>query len=307
MDEFSFPRYLAAKRSVDDRALNGQVWQKLQGALEGMRGSQPVTVLELGAGTGTMLRRLHERGMLGRADYLGIDAEAENVAAARSETRAWVEQAGLRCEEKGECLRIHAPAGRIDAWFQQAELGGFLRTWSGRREWDLVMAHAFLDLVDVPASVRHIKLLAGEGGWFCFTINFDGMTALEPEIDPELDERIVGLYHRTMDERLSNGKPSGDSRTGRRLFGWLREAGLEIVEAGGSDWVVFAREERYREDEAYFLNCILHFFEDALIERPELRPGELADWLAARQAQIVRGELVYIAHQIDILARRPIG
>ncbi|HEX2980265.1 MAG TPA: methyltransferase domain-containing protein, partial [Anaerolineaceae bacterium] len=245
MDDFSFPRYLAAKKSVDDRALNAQVWQGLKAALDELRGPQPVTILEIGAGTGTMLRRLYEGELLGRTDYLGIDADAGNVAAARQATRVWAEQAGLACEERGDCLRIQTPAGRIDAWFQQAELAAFLRTWSGRREWDLVMAHAFLDLVDVPASLPQLKRLACPGGWFSLTVNFDGLTALEPEIDPDLDARIAAAYHHTMDDRVVGGQRAGDSHTGRRLFGWLRAAGLEIVQAGGSDWVVFARDGQY--------------------------------------------------------------
>ena len=29
-----------------------------------------------------------------------------------------------------------------------------------------------------------------------------------------MEEKIIGLYHRTMDERLTDGKVSGDSRAG---------------------------------------------------------------------------------------------
>ena len=35
----------------------------------------------------------------------------------------------------------------------------------------------------------------------------------------------------------------------------------------------------------------------------ETAPGRLTVWLAARRAQIARGELVYIAHQMDFLVK----
>ncbi len=69
------------------------------------------------------------------------------------------------------------------------------------------------------------------GGMFYFTINFDGATLFQPEISPYLDAKIESLYHRTMDERVTNGKPSGDSRTGRHFFHHARMARAEILEA----------------------------------------------------------------------------
>ena len=52
------------------------------------------------------------------------------------------------------------------------------------------------------------------GGMFYFTINFDGLTALEPQVDPDLDERVIRLYHQTMDERRVDGRPAGGRRAG---------------------------------------------------------------------------------------------
>src|SRR5438046_3193087 len=100
---------------------------------------------------------------------------------------------------------------------------------------------------------------AGPQGLAWLTINFDGVTTLEPTIDATLDAHIERLYHSTMDTRPTGG----DSQSGRHLFGHLRGGGAEILAAGPSDWVVFARDGRYPADEAYFLHFILHFFEDS--------------------------------------------
>jgi hypothetical protein len=80
-------------------------------------------------------------------------------------------------------------------------------------------------------------------------------------------------------------------------------AGAHILAAGPSDWVVYANDGKYPGDEAYFLYFILHFFEESLTGQPTLDAAAFANWLARRRAQIENGELVYIAHQMDFLAR----
>jgi len=52
--EYSFPRYLLSKQSVDDRALNRVVLDALRANLP----AEPVRIIEVGAGIGTMLARL---------------------------------------------------------------------------------------------------------------------------------------------------------------------------------------------------------------------------------------------------------
>ena len=171
--------------------------------------------------------------------------------------------------------------------------------------WDLLIANAFLDLFDVPSILPVLRRFATPGGLAYFTINFDGMTEFEPVLDRELEDRVICAYHRSMDERLINGQRSGDSQTGRHLFVFLPQAGFEILEAGSSDWVVYGRDGIYPADEAYFLHHLIHFFEQSLQNRPEISQTELTGWALQRHEQIERGELVYIAHQIDFLARVP--
>ena len=88
------------------------------------------------------------------------------------------------------------------------------------------------------------------------------------------------------------------------MFNDFRRAGAAILAAGGSDWVVYAQDGKYPENEEYFLHFILHFFELALTGHAELDSVTFAHWLAERRGQIERGELVYIAHQMDFLVKR---
>ncbi len=127
---------------------------------------------------------------------------------------------------------------------------------------------------------------------------------MSPRSIRELDQRIVDLYHRTMDQRVVDGRVSGDSRCGRHLLTLLPRLGYRLVEAGSSDWIVHPHEGGYPADERYFLSCILGFFEESLSGRDGMDRGELLWWLEARRAQLADGKLVLVVHQVDVCAAR---
>lgn len=291
--EYSFPRYLLSKQSVDDRALNRTVLDALKANLPGL----PLDIVEVGAGVGTMLARLLRWGVVTHADYVLVDEMAENIEAAREWLPLWAGEAGFQVERIAENqLRVFDPSRDIRIRLERADVFDFIQKKSAPA--DLLIAHAFLDLLPMPESAS--KLLSLTKGLAWLTINFDGMTSLEPLIDAALDEQIERLYHATMDSRPTGG----DSRAGRRLFSHLRTAGAQILAAGASDWVVYAMNGKYHADEAYFLHFILHFFEESLTGHAELDAAAFANWLEKRHTQVERGELVYIAHQMDFLVSR---
>ena len=291
--EYSFQKYLLSKRTVDDRALNQGVYARLRQVLPEER---PVKVIEIGAGIGTMPARLIEWGLLDLVDYTAIDASSENIAYAREWLPRWAQEHGLAVEAPGESLRMYDEQRDVQLRLVACDVFDFIRSQPPPAS--LLIAHAVLDLLPLPGSLPQLLSLVERGGLAWLTLNFDGATLFEPEVDPVFDDRVTALYHRTMDERVAGG-----SRTGRHLFTHLRQAGAEILAAGASDWVVFPRPGRYLPGEAYFLHYIVHFFESALGGHPALDQERFADWLAARHAQIERGELVYMAHQLDFLVR----
>ena len=304
--DYSFIRYLAAKQSVDDRALNRPVWHSLARHLSTFNFIPPVKVLEVGAGIGTMVERVFDWGLLKEAAYTAIDAEPGNVAEAQARLPRWAARQSFTVRRETPVQIQFQQAGRkITVELEAIDVQEFAAREQVRRKWDVLIAHAFLDLMDIPRALPMLLSLLKPGGLFYSTITFDGATVLQPEIDVELDARIEALYHQTMDERVTAGRPSGDSRSGRHLFGHLREAGVELLAAGGSDWVVFARPGGYPADEAYFLHFIVHTIERALQGHPRLDAARFADWIERRHRQIERGELVYIAHQLDFLGRLP--
>jgi len=291
--EYSFPHYLLSKQSVDDRALNKDVLNALKANLP----SQPIRVIEVGAGIGTMLRRLLRWDVIHKAEYVLVDEMAENIEYASAWIPQFATEAGLSVERIEQYqLRVFDQTRDVHIYLECADVFDFIQ--KNKEPADLLIAHAFLDLLPMPESLPKLFSLTKSLAWL--TVNFDGVTSLEPTINTELDEQIEQLYHKTMDTRPTGG----DSQSGRHLFEHVRSVGGEILAAGASDWVVYALNGTYVEDEEYFLHFILHFFEESLTGHVELEASVFANWLAERRTQVKRSELVYIAHQMDFLIRK---
>jgi SAM-dependent methyltransferase len=308
---YSFARYLAAKKTVDDRSLNPRVWDCLRQAVPECPAPAPLRVLEVGCGIGTMIERLLEWGLLNQAVYTAIDAEAANLTVARERLRglaaapdaapsdAAPHSASHSAPLESGPLLIQRETRKVQVELETIDLFHFAAREQGHASWDLLIAHAFLDLLDLTAALPPMFSLLRPGGLFYFTLNFDGATILEPVIDLHLDHQIETLYHGTMDQRRLAGQPAGHSRTGRRLFAHLKAAGARVLAAGSSDWVVFPGEEGYPDDEAYFLHFIIETMRRALEGHPQLDPQRLRHWIEARHRQIEAGQLIFIAHQLD--------
>ena len=293
---FDYARYLVAKTTVDDRALNRHVFAEL---CRLMPAGAP-RVLEVGAGLGTMAARLMDWGAVGAGEYILLDADGQLLDRSRHWLCEWAAARGLRSDLLPDGLRV----GDLRVRLVHAELGSYLEAAPGAPA-DVLIANAVLDLVDVPALLPGLLRLLVPGGVYWFTINYDGESIFMPS-HPH-DDQVMQGYHRDMDERLRYGRPAGESRTGRGLFLYLRAAGAPALAAGSSDWVVSAGPDgNYPGDEAYFLRSILNTIQNALRDRQDrVEPADLADWLAERRRQLAAGELVYIAHQLDFAGRAP--
>ena len=293
---FDYGRYLAAKTTVDDRALNQHVLSEL-GRL--MPAGAP-RMLEIGAGLGTMVARLVDWGAVKAGEYILLDADRQLLERSRWWLGDWAAARGLGSELLPDGLQV----GDLRVRLVHRELASYLAAAEGAPA-DVLIASAVLDLVDVQALLPELLRSLKPGGVFWFTINYDGETIFAPGL--RHDDQVLRAYHRDMDERFRYDRKAGESRTGRRLFADLRAAGAPALAAGPSDWVVHAGPDgTYPGDEAYFLDSILSTIQDALAKHQDwVEPADLARWLAERRRQLAAGQLVYIAHQLDFVGRSP--
>lgn len=298
--EYTYARYLAAKKTVDDRALNQHVVAHVRRRLALEFG--PLRVLEVGAGVGTMLARLVEWDVLKQATYVLLDADPDGLRGARTWLEDWAGGRGLTVATDADAFTLRGADVDLRVETVAAELGRFLENRAALPKANLLLANAFLDLVDLRSTLPALLDLLAPNGTYWFSINFDGETIFEPA--HAYDEELLSVYHRSMDTRVRHGRKAGDSRTGRHLFGHLRDAGASISAAGGSDWVVHAPDGRYRGDEAHFLHHVVHTVDEELRTSDDVDAAHLGEWVRVRHAQIDTGELAYVAHQLDFAGGR---
>lgn len=291
-------RYLEAKRTVDDRALNPRVWATVWREL---RTTAP-RVLELGCGIGTMIERVLEAQVLRSGQYSAVDLNPSFLDEARRRLHSWSQRQGLLAREGDQELILEGAGRKIRVGFRQGDITQDLSEVVGG-DWDLLMANALLDLVDLHSTLPGLLDLLAPGGLAYFTINFDGVTSFLPAFEPDLDRRLMDLYHRTMDERGRQADTAPHSRTGRALLSLLPELGVEILAAGGSDWTVHPQGDSYPAREGEFLASLLDTVEHALRDRPELTADELDRWLETRRQQLDGAKLTLLTHQLDVCGR----
>src|ERR1700744_1681449 len=162
---FDYARYLAAKTTGDDRALN-------QPVLAGLRRLMPAgapRVLEIGAGLGTMVARLLDWGVVGAGEYILLDTDRQLLDCSRRWLRDWAAGRGLRSDLLPDGLQV----GDLRVRLVHAELGSYLETARGELA-DVLIANAVLDLVDVPAVLPGLLRLLVPHGGFWVTINYHG-------------------------------------------------------------------------------------------------------------------------------------
>ncbi|MFK7805508.1 MAG: class I SAM-dependent methyltransferase [Anaerolineae bacterium] len=273
--DYSFIRYLESKQTVDDRALNQQVWQAFWEGLPGSSRQFPLEMVEFGAGTGAMTKRIVDSGKISTLMYTAVDDQPANVEFLKNQSVDWLER---------------RPFINLFAEVNTAE--EFVAEKQGEQYFDAILAHAFLDLTDLDEFLPEMLELLPAGGIGYFTINFDGDTIFQPP--HPADDAILAAYHGSM----------RDPYSGRKLLLKLTELETEILAAGSSDWVVYPSDKQYPADEGYFLHHILSFFEQSLTGREGVEPEQLRQWLEVRHAQIEAGELIYIAHQLDVVFKK---
>ena len=117
---------------------------------------------------------------------------------------------------------------------------------------------------------------------------------LEPNL--EHDKEFIKKYHETME------KESRTKNSGRKLLKELRGRNTRVIDVGSSDWVIYTSGGQYERDKDLFLRFVIGTIEKEL--EGKIERGILKNWLNQRLEQIEEGELMYIAHQIDIMGRK---
>ncbi|GAA0213913.1 class I SAM-dependent methyltransferase [Halobaculum roseum] len=304
--------YLEAARTVDDRAHSDAASAAFRAALRGRgRGDggdggdggddgeddgdeEGVRVLEAGAGTCGLLRRLLSDGALPTGEWVAVDTDGRVLSAGRDRLRAEAREAGYGVETEGSELRLDRPDG--DATLRVRLAVGDAREVAADRggDFDGVVARSFADLL-APDDVLALLRAAAPDGWYHLPLTFDGETRFSPS--HPADDAVIEAFHGTMRNR---------GRAATLLSERFREAGSPPAVDARADWVVEGDGTGgYPADEATFLRVVLDTVVASVEESGAVPDRTLADWRETREAQLARGELRYVAENRDLFGRVP--
>jgi len=258
--------WLSAREPVDLRARNTAVRAAFVAFLAQRHGSGPVTLLDLGAGTGATLRALKPHLPM-PCRWRLAEHDPALIAAARSHLGD--------TDPQVEIVEADLAGGLPDDL-----LAGV----------DAVTTSAFLDLVSASWVDALAERLAAHGLPFLAMLSYDGRMALAPA-DP-LDEAVRTAMNAHQRGNKGFGPALGPAAAEHTRDTFTRR-GFD-VEDGASDWIA-------RPEETAFQEMLVGGWAEAARDTG-VAARALDTWHALRRAQIAAGELVTQVGHRDLAA-----
>jgi SAM-dependent methyltransferase len=294
--------YLEAKFCLDSAGLNRRVLRRFRRRLEGFESPR---LLDLGTGTGAMLRRCLAMNLKGSPLLVGIDKDADSLALARDKIAALPGHPGAMpaAAESPGTPRIRLL--RLD--LVKAALQKNPQTGLAAGSFDCVTAHALMDLLPLEPVIDWAWFLLRPGGLFYASLNYEGLTRFLPAgAHRDFEAALLEDYDRSMDERRVAGLSSGGSRSGSRLRLALAGQGFRLLACGRSDWKV--RPRRLEAgcsggEESTLLRTLLTMVYREALKRPDFRKrrSELESWYASRMREVRERRLGVRVRHLDVL------
>ena len=292
----AFADFLQAKFALDERSLNRDVRAAFLDALHSL---PQVHCLDVGAGTGATLRRLLNSELTTPLSLTALDRDPGLLDIARQEAEGWLRALGL--EPRVEAGAILTQGERLTAIrFAVDEV----KDHQPDRLYNVITAHAFLDLAPLPEALRLFAAWLQPGGYLYASTNYDGDTALEREYDDaDFESRLLDHYNHTMEQRRVDGQATGGAYCGRRLHELLPEYGFDILAQGSSDWNITPVLGEYRDGDALCLKALLEMIYGEGQRSGLFRQDQLDRWHEDRLRLLRRRRLGLTIRQLDVLAR----
>lgn len=260
--------WLALREPADHRSRNAKLGRAVARHFDGWR---PVTVIDLGSGTGSNLRATAP--LLGPEQHWTlVDYDQALLDAANDRLRAWADGAAAESDR----LVLFKGAKRIVVTFRRADLAKDLEAVLDPGA-NLVTASALFDLASAEFIATFAAALAKRKSAFYTVLTYDGDQRWTPE--HEADAALVEAFHAHQTRDKGFGASAGPSAPD--LLSEAFAAAGYTVQEGDSAWRLGAGEEALIAD-------LARGFADAVRETGAVDTATLAGWSAvARTGAIV--------------------
>lgn len=272
--------WLALREPADHRSRNPKLAQALANHFDGWR---PVTVIDLGCGTGSNLRAtsLH----LGPEQFWTlVDYDRALLDAAAERLQAWADGAAT----KDDALVLFKGPKRITVSFRQADLARDLEDVLAPGA-NLVTASALFDLVSAEFLTRLVREVTRRKAAFYTVLTYDGDQRWTPE--HPADAALLDAFHAHQATDKGFGISAGPNAPDV-MSEAFSAAGYDVLE-GDSAW-------RLGEAESALIAELANGFADAAAETGRVEAATIAEWRAVVRTAAVVGHA-------DTLALPPPG
>jgi SAM-dependent methyltransferase len=261
--------WLDLREAADHRSRNRKLAHDLAKHFDGWR---PVSVVDLGCGTGSNLRATAP--LLGPEQHWTlVDVDAGLLEAAVARLTAWADGA----DRQQERLVLFKGAKRIMVEFRQADLARDFEAALGPNA-NLVTASALFDLVSAAFIAKFAAALARRKSAFYTVLTYDGDQRWTPE--HEADAALLEAFN-AHQERDKGFGPAAGPDAGDVLSEAFSAAGYAIEE-GDSAW-------RLGSDDAALIAELAAGFAEAAHETGLVDPPTIAGWRAVTRMAAVVG------------------
>jgi len=280
--------WLALREPFDAAARAPALVRALRARLMVGSHAAPLSVVDLGCGTGANLRCLAPL-IGGTQHWRLVDHDAALLTAALTATRAWAEGCGARVEMRGDELHVRAPQFVCAIVCEQHDLGNFAAL--ELPEHGLVTATALLDLASAEWLETLASRCAAARAHVLFALTYDGRTECAP---PDADDAaVLALFNRHQHGDKGLGAALG-SDAARAAEAALRAHGYSVSSAS-SDWQIGA-------DAHAMQHALLDGWFGAAVEIAPDRRAALAAWHARRRALVAAGRSTLQVGHADLAA-----
>jgi hypothetical protein len=249
--------------------------------------SEPLTVLDLGAGAGSNLRFLAP--LLGGAQHWRLaDHDPVLLEAALAATQTWALARGAAVQCAGSHFTVRAAGFTCNVDCERVDLADLAAV--DFPAGGLVTAAALLDLVSRDWLETLVRRCRAAGAAVCFALTYDGRTTAVPG-EPE-DATVLAMFnrHQLFDKGFG---PALGMRAASVAEAALEAHGYELGVAT-SDWAIG------REAHAMQLALLDGWLGAALEIAPDSRVA-LTSWHERRRAHVLAGRSELAVGHVDLV------
>ena len=281
--------WLALREPADARARSSAIVDTI---LRGVFPQEPLSIVDLGAGTGANLRYLAPR-LGGRQEWLLVDSDPGLLVAAREKLVEWAR--GLGAQVATDANRISIATDSFSAAVRAGKLDLALELETLHLPHGcLVTASALLDLVSRSWLEELAEACRGSFAKVLFALTYDGrMTLAPPEPDDELARALFNRHQHT-DKGFG---PALGPEAATTAYAAFADRGYALC-AAASDWRLGSDERRLQAE------LLAGWLAAATEIEPHFR-SHLARWSARHARRIAAGESTLVVGHSDLAGIPP--